>query len=116
MGIKVPIGLTYLVQNRPVAAVQLLVGLGEDAPDLEVALLAVERVRGEVHVAPDGHHELWGSLFSLMAKTPTKSPEIVTQLHLHRVPQSSRVPMEHHLGDDVIVLGVESLLLINTAF
>ena len=50
--------MTYLVQNRPVAAVQLLVGLGEDAPDLEVALLAVEGVRGEVHVASDGHHEL----------------------------------------------------------
>ena len=72
LGIKVPIGMSYLVQNRPIAAVELLVGLGEDAPDLEVALLAVERVRGEVHVAPDGHHELKGSLFSLMAQPPTE--------------------------------------------
>ena len=49
---------TCLIQNGPLAAVQLLAILGEDAPDLEAALLAVQRIGREAHVATDGDDEL----------------------------------------------------------
>ena len=49
---------TCLIQDGPVAVVHLLVILGEDAPDLEVALLAIQGVGSEAHVATDRNDEL----------------------------------------------------------